>query len=267
MRVLGLEVVEEEALELADLGGQHLVEETTDTSVEDAHLLLSNHGHVLLLLEELGELLTSVEEVLGGSVEIRTELGEGGDFSVLGELKLEGTGDLLHGLDLGGGTDTGHRETDVNGGTDTLVEELSLQEDLAIGDGDHIGGDVSGHITSLGLNDGEGSEGTSTVGVVHLGSTLEETRVEIEDITGVGLTTGGSSQKERHLSVGDGLLGKIVVDDEAVLGIVSEVLTDSAAGVGSQELEGGSLGSGGSNNNGVLEGVVISKDLDDVGDG
>ena len=267
MRVLGLEVVEEEALELANLGGQHLVEETTDTSVEDAHLLLSNHGHVLLLLEELGELLTSVEEVLGGSVEIRTELGEGGDFSVLGELKLEGTGDLLHGLDLGGGTDTGHRETDVNGGTDTLVEELSLQEDLAIGDGDHIGGDVSGHITSLGLNDGEGSEGTSTVGVVHLGSTLEETRVEIEDITGVGLTTGGSSQKERHLSVGDGLLGKIVVDDEAVLGIVSEVLTDSAAGVGSQELEGGSLGGGGGNDDGVLEGVVVLENLHDVGNG
>ena len=68
--VLGLEVVEEEFLELANLGGLHLVEETTDTSVEDANLLLSAHGDVLLLLEELGELLTSVEEVLGGSVEI-----------------------------------------------------------------------------------------------------------------------------------------------------------------------------------------------------
>ena len=65
--------------------------------------------------------------------------------------------------------------------------------------------------------------------------------MEIEDITGVGLSAGGSSQKERHLSVGDGLLGEIVVDDEAVLAVVSEVLTNSAAGVGSQELEGSGL--------------------------
>lgn len=92
--------------------------------------------------------------MLGGSIEIRTELSEGSDFSVLGKLELERTGDLLHGLDLGGGADTGHRETDVDGGTDTLVEELSLQEDLTIGNGDDIGGDVGGHITSLGLNDG-----------------------------------------------------------------------------------------------------------------
>jgi hypothetical protein len=105
------------------------------------------------------------------------------------------------------------------------------------------------------------------VAVVHLSSTLEETRVEIEDVTGVGLTTGGSSQEEGHLSVGDGLLGKIVVDNEAVLARVSEVLTNGAAGVGSQELERGGLGGGGGNDDGVLEGVVIAEDLDDVGDG
>jgi hypothetical protein len=105
------------------------------------------------------------------------------------------------------------------------------------------------------------------MGVVHLSCTLEETRVEIEDITGVGLTTGGSSEEERHLSVGDGLLGEIVVDNEGVLAVVSEVLTDGAAGVGSQELEGSSLGGSGGNDNGVLEGVVITEDLHNVGDG
>ena len=77
--------------------------------------------------------------------------------------------------------------------------------------------------------------------LVHLSCTLEETRVVIEDITGVGLTTGGTSEEEGHLSVSDGLLGEIVVDDQGVLAVVSEVLTDGAAGVGSQELEGGSL--------------------------
>ena len=90
--------------------------------------------------------------------------------------------------------------------------------------------------------------------------------MQIEHITGVGLTTGGSSQKERHLSVSDGLLGEIVVDNEAMLAGVSEELTDGAAGIGSQELEGGSLGGGGSNDDGVLKGVVILEHLHDVGD-
>ena len=33
----------------------------------------------------------------------------------------------------------------------TLVEELSLQEDLTVSDGDDIGGDVGGHVTGLNL--------------------------------------------------------------------------------------------------------------------
>ncbi len=52
-----------------------------------------------------------------------------------------------------------------------------------------------------------------------------------------------------------------------MLAVVSEVLTDGAAGVGSQELEGGSLGGGGGNDDGVLEGVVIAEHLHNVSDG
>ena len=34
----------------------------------------------------------------------------------------------------------------------TLVEELSLEEDLSVSDGDDIGGDIGGHVTSLNVN-------------------------------------------------------------------------------------------------------------------
>jgi hypothetical protein len=57
--------------------------------------------------------------------------------------------------------------------------------------------------------------------------------VEIEDITWEGFTTGWASEQQRHLTVSNGLLGKIVVDDEGMLAIVTEVLTNSASGVGS----------------------------------
>ena len=263
---LGVHGLEVHLLESANLAGLNLVKVTSNTGVKDASLVLDGHGHVLLLLEQLGQLLTSVEELLSGGVKIGTELGEGSDLTILGKLELEGTGELLHGLDLGGRSDTGHRETDVNGGADTLMEQLGLQEDLTVRDRDNIGGDICGHITSLGLNDGESSKGSSSVALVHLSCTLEETRMEIEDITGVSLTTRGSSEKKGHLSVGNSLLGEIVIDDEGVLSVVTEELTDGASGVGSQELKGSGVGSGGSDDDGVLQAVSLFEKTDDVGD-
>jgi len=121
-------------------------------------------------------------------------LGEGSDFSVLGKFKLHLTSNLFHGLDLGGRSDSGDGKTDVDGGSDTLEEEFGFEENLTISNGDHIGGDISGDVTCLGFNDGESSERSSSVLFVELGSSLEKTRVEIEHISWVGLSTGGSSQ-------------------------------------------------------------------------
>lgn len=223
-RLVSAEVREELRLPLEDLGDGNVVEVTVDTSEDEGNHLVDGHGLVLLLLEELSETLTTVEGLLGGSVQVGTELGEGGDLTVLGQEELEGTSDLLHGLELSGGADTRHRQTDVDGGADTLVEELSLQEDLTVGDGNDVGGNVSGDITTLGLNDGKGGKGSTTELVVHLGGTLKETRVEVEDtnlllvektlegdfvrnlLAGVGLTSRRTTEKERHLTVGDSLL-------------------------------------------------------------
>merc|ERR1712195_204981 len=51
----------------------------------------------------------------------------------------------------------------------------------------------------------------------------------------ISLTTWGTSKEERHLTVSDGLLGQIVVDDKAVHAVVTEVLANSTAGVRGQE--------------------------------
>ena len=111
---------------------------------------------LIIYLQKFGKTLTSGKKLLGGGIHIGTELGEGSDFTVLGQIQLHGTRNLFHGFHLGGGTDTGDGETDVNGWADTLMEKLGLEEDLAVSDGDDIGGDIGGHITSLGLNDGKG---------------------------------------------------------------------------------------------------------------
>ena len=45
---------------------------------------------------------------------------------------------LARRLRLGGRPYTGHGETDVDGGSDTTEEELSLQEDLTVSDRDDL---------------------------------------------------------------------------------------------------------------------------------
>ena len=116
------------------------------------------------------------------------------------------------------------------------------------------------------FNDGKSGEGTVSVMLVHLSCTLEKTRVEIEDVTGVGLTTWRTSEQERHLTVSDGLLGKIVVNDKSVHAVVTEVLTNSATGVRSQELKRSSIRSGSSDNNSIFKGITLTEEAHDVGD-
>ena len=54
----------------------------------------------------------------------------------------------------------------------------------------------------LGLNDWQSSQTASLLRVRHLGGTLEETRVQVEDVTGVGLTTW---KKKRRVTTFDDL--------------------------------------------------------------
>ena len=149
---------------------------------------------------------------------------------------------------------------DVDGGTDAGVEELGLQVDLAVGDGDDVGRDVGRHVATLGLDDGESRQRTATAGVGQLGRPLQEPAVQVEDVAGVGLTTRRPAQQQRQLAVGLGLLGQVVVDDEGVLAVLHPVLAHGATGVGGQVLEGGRLRRRRRHHHRVLEGAVLGQD-------
>mmetsp|Transcript_26419 Transcript_26419/g.56773 ORF Transcript_26419/g.56773 Transcript_26419/m.56773 type:complete len:563 (+) Transcript_26419:264-1952(+) len=238
-----------------------------DTNEETGNNLLGLIGFVLSLLEEFVKTDSTVELLLGGSIKIGTELGEGSNLTVLGQLKLHGTSNGLGGLVLGSGSDTGHGKTNGNGRTLSLVEELRLQENLSISNGNHIGRNVSGHITGLGLNDGKGGQGSTSSVAMHLGSTLQKTGVEVEDISGVSLTARGTTEEKRHLTVGNSLLGEIVVEDHSVLAVVTEVFTHGGTGVRSQELKGGRVGGGSGNNDAVSHGTLLIELSNKLGDG
>src|SRR5262249_23545656 len=110
------------------------------------------------LLEELDDAGAAVERLLRLGVEVRAELRERREFAELREFALQLAADLLGGLDLRGGTDARDGEADRHGGADALVEEVGLEEDLAVGDGDDVRRDVRRDVAREGLDDRERGE-------------------------------------------------------------------------------------------------------------
>jgi len=263
----GSNVFQEFQFKIGDIAWLDFVQMTSDTA-EDASNLFSNiHWAVLSLFQQFSQSNTSVQQLLGGGIHIGTELGESGDFSILSQIKFHGTGNLFHSFKLGSGTDSGDGQTDVDSWSDTFVEQFSFQENLTVSNGNDVGWDVSGHITSLGFDDWEGSQGSSAHIVGHFGGSFEESRVQVEDITWVGFSSWWSSEEERHLSVSNGLFGKIIVHDQSVSSVVSEPFSHGASRVWSEVLKWGSVSSGGDDNNAVFQAVSFLEDSDQLGNG
>ena len=245
--------------------------------VDRAGLFLELERHVATLLEKLGHAGAAVQLVLGGLVEVGAELRERLKLAIGREVEAQRAGLGLDGLRLGGTADARHGDADVDGGTLALEEQVRGQEDLTVGDGDHVGRDVGGDVAGLGLDDRQSRHGAAAVGLVHLHRALEQAAVQVEDVAGIRLASRRAVQRQGHLAVGDGLLGQVVVDDEhvatqvlgarrlAVLAGVDEVLAHRGAGHRRDVLQRGGIGRGGGHDDRVFHGAVLLEGLHHVG--
>ena len=140
-------------LELLDPLDRHVVHVAVLHRPDHRHLHLDRHRVVLPLLEELDDALAAIDLGLRRRVELGAELREGGELAELREVALELPGDLLHRLELRRRADARHRDADRDRRPDALVEEIGLEEDLAVGDRDDVGRDVGGDVAGLRLDD------------------------------------------------------------------------------------------------------------------
>src|SRR6185295_11692748 len=102
---------------------------------------------------------------------------------------------------------------------DSGLEQVVLQVHLTVGDRDDVGRDVRRNVTGLGLDDRQGGQRAGTALVAQLGGTFEQAAVEAEHATGIRLAARRPAQQQRHLPVGLGLLGEVVVHNERVLAV------------------------------------------------
>ena len=131
----------------------HVVEVAGRTGVHDHDLPLDGQRHVLALLEQLDQALAALELAARRGVEIARELRERRHLAVLREIQAQRAGDLLHRLDLRVAADAADGDADVDGRTDAGEEQVALEEDLPVGDRDHVGRDVRRHVAGLRLDD------------------------------------------------------------------------------------------------------------------
>ena len=276
--VLGVHVGKQVALEVEHALHRDVLQVPLVRRVErDAHLG-DGHRRVLGLLHQLLDAGAVFELAPGGFVQVRRELREGRELAELGEGHLHAAGDLLHERHLRGAAHPGDRDARAHGRADAGVEAVGLEEDLPVGDGDHVRGHEGGDIAGLGLDDRERRQGAGlalhfAVGDllhvlgVHARGAFEQARVQVEDVARVGFAARRAAQQERDLAVGPGLLGEVVVDDQRVLAGVAEVLAHRAAGVRGDVLHGRRGGGARGDDDGVVHRAALLEGAHDVGDG
>ena len=159
--------------------------------IKHDHFVAQVERLVLALLERFGGQLAARQLGPCGRVEVRrTELREGSKFTVLSQVEAQASGHLAYGAGLSRTAHTRNRQTHIDGGADTHVKQLRLQVNLAVGDGDDVGRDISGNVAGLGLDDGQGRQRAAAQCVVKPGGAFEQAAVEIENISGIGLAAG-----------------------------------------------------------------------------
>src|SRR4029077_2379468 len=87
-------------------------------------------------------------------------------------------------------------DADVDRRPHARVEQFRLEEDLTVGDRDDVRGDVRRDVTGLRLDDRQRGQRAAAELVVELDGALEQARVQVEDVAGVGLAAGRAAKQQ-----------------------------------------------------------------------
>ena len=170
---------------------------------------------VLRLLQDFDQPPAAIELVQRRLVEVAAELRERRELAVLREVETQRAGDLAHRLDLRRSADARDRVADVDRRTDALVEQVALEEDLAVGDRDDVGRNVGREVAGLRLDDRQRRQRAAAVLLLQLRGALEQARVQIEDVAGIRLAARRTAQQQRDLAIRLRVLRQVVVDAPA----------------------------------------------------
>ncbi len=81
--------------------------------------------------------------------------------------------------------------------------------------------------------------------------------MEVENVSGVCLTSGRTVEQERHCTVCNGVLGEVIIHDEDVLALGHEIFSHSRARIRGYVLEGSRVARRCAYNYGIIHSAVL----------
>ena len=245
----------------ANLRHLQIVRKTLRARKDDEDLAHHVQRLVLALFQDFGQPFATRQLSERGLVEVGTELCESRQLAVLRQLEAQGPRHLAHRLDLRIASHPAHGISYVDRVTDAGMKQVRLEKDLAVGDGDHVCRNVGRNIAGLRFDDGQRCKGAAAVLGAQLRAALQQSGMQVEDISGKGLPPRGTPQKQRNLSVSRRMLRQIIINHERMLTMVPEILTHGATAVGGDVLHGGGIGGRGRDYDRAVQSVVIRQRL------
>src|SRR5437667_1781583 len=91
--------------------------------------------------------------------------------------------------------------------------------------------------------------------------------MQIEHVAGIGFAARRAAQQQRHLTIGDGLLGQVVIDDDGVHAVVAEIFAHGAAGERRDVLHRRRIGRGGCDHDRIFQRALLFQHLHELSDG
>src|SRR5581483_2604631 len=172
-------------------------------------------------------------------------------------LQFQCAGNLAHGLNLGAAADAAHRQAHVYRRAHALIEQVSLQVDLAICNRNDIGRNVSRDVALLGLDDRQRGQRAGSLFVAQLRGAFQQPRVEVEHISGISLAPRRPAQQQRDFAIRRRMLRQIIVDAECMPLAVAEILAHGARRVRGDVLHWRGFGSRSRDDDRVLHRAII----------
>ncbi len=174
--------------------------------VDDHHLFLHRHGLILRLLQNFHQPLSTIQLLLRRFVQLGPEQREGRQFAILRQIQPQRSGHLPHGLDLRAAADAAYRKADVDGRPNIGVEQIRQQEDLAVGDRNHVGRNVGRNVAGLRFDDRQRRQRPAALFVVQFGGALQQPAMKVKHVAGIRFASGRTAQQQRNFAIRGGVL-------------------------------------------------------------
>src|SRR5262249_47923991 len=86
----------------------------------------------------------------------------------------------------------------------------------------------------------------------------------IEHVSWIGFAARRTTEQQRQLTIGYGVLGEVVIYDQRMLTVIPEVFADGCTGEGREVLHGGRIARRGCHHDAEIHRVVLFERLDDA---